>query len=90
MNTAIMYSSVSNWFSYAFSVIPTLYNLPSITTVAAASCASDIFDEPVVCLQLILEANWVVSAWMLQKEDPFNLMVPNPRIKMTVVPIQDR
>jgi hypothetical protein len=27
---------------------------------------------------------------MLQKEDPFNLMVPNPRIKMTVVPIQDR
>jgi hypothetical protein len=36
---------------------------------------------------MILEANWIVSAQMLQKEDPFKFMVPNPRIKMT--PVQD-
>ena len=35
------------------------------------------------CIQMILEANWVVAARMLQKEDQFNLMVPNPRITMT-------
>jgi hypothetical protein len=39
------------------------------------------------CRQMILEANWIVSAQMLQKEDPFKFMVPNPRIKMT--PVQD-
>ena len=39
------------------------------------------------CRQMILEANWIVSAQMLQKEDPFNFMVPNPRIKTT--PVQD-
>ena len=31
-------------------------------------------------MQMILEANWIVSARMLQKEDPFSLIVPNPRI----------
>ena len=39
------------------------------------------------CRQMILEANWIASAQMLQKEDPFKFMVPNPRIKTT--PVQD-
>ena len=41
------------------------------------------------CIQMTLEANWVVAARMLQEEDPFNLMVPNLRITRTTAPLQD-
>jgi hypothetical protein len=65
---------------------------PFMTQVELFQCneLASLLKENDECIQMILEANWVVSAWMLQKEDPFNLMVPNSRITMTVAPIQDR
>ena len=65
---------------------------PFMTQVELFQCneLTSLLKENDKCIQMILEANWIVSAWMLQKEDPFNLMVPNPRIIMTVAPIQDR
>jgi N-acetylneuraminic acid mutarotase len=40
------------------------------------------------CMQMILEANWIVVAWMLGKKDQLNLMVSNPRIR-TRAPMLD-
>ena len=50
---------------------------------------TSLFLENNDCRQMILEANWIVSAHMLQKEDPFKLMVPTPRITTTRAPLQN-